>query len=105
MCGMSMPAFDTARFQDTLSEGGFTPVQAKSLLRAVSDVTDHLPSSDTLAAFKSDVRAEIAAVRSELSKSLSDQTWKMAQMVFAAVLLNAAVVAGVGLAVYNAVKP
>lgn len=119
---MTAPAFDTSRFQDSLSEAGIRPREARGILSAVSDATEHLPSVDVLAAFKSDVRAElagiraelkteiaavrveVAAVRADLAKSLEDQTWKRAQMVFGAFLLNAAAIAGVGLAIYNAVR-
>lgn len=108
---MDAPSFDTARFQETLSEGGFSAAQAKSLTRAVSDATLHLPSTDALAAFKAELQGEIAAIRTELAglrsdlfKALNEQARWTATLVFGAVLLNGAVVAGVGLALFNALK-
>lgn len=119
---MDAPSFDTAKFQETLSEGGFSSTQAKSLTRAVADATVHLPSVDGLTAFKADLRADMAAIRVDLAelrselkaevaqlradvfKALGEQARWTATLVFGAVLLNAAVVAGVGLALYNALK-
>jgi len=100
------PTFDTALIQDTLTgEGRFTPEQARSLTRALSLATTHLPSRDGLETFKADVRAGLEAVRRDLADKLTEQTWRVLQIVLAAVVLNALVVAGTGLALYNALKP
>ena len=97
-------------------------MQAKSLTKAVAVATGHLPSTDALAAFKADVRqsiadlrtemhselgkvrTEIGALRADVFKALNEQARWTATLVFGAVLLNAAVVAGVGLALYNGLK-
>lgn len=112
---MDMPAFDTACFQDTRNEGGFSLVQAKSLTKAFVDATGHLPSVDALATFKAEVRQSLAELRTELKgeiavlkadvfKALNEQARGTPTLVFGAGLLNAAVVGGVGLALSNALK-
>lgn len=108
---MAVPAFDTSRFHETLAEAGVVPNHARAILRAVSDAVEHLPSADALAAFKADVRAEIAdvrteigAVRAEVARSLTDQTWKLAQLVFGAVVLNIVAMASIAIALWNALR-
>ena len=93
------PPFDTARFQETLvSDGAFTDGQARVLTRAMSDATAHVPSRDRLDQLEFKLQTLI-------SDRLSDQTWKVTQLVVTAVLFNALVVAGAAIAVYNAVRP
>lgn len=94
-----VPAFDTARFQDTLvSEAVFTEGQARVLTRAMVDATGHLPSSAGMDQFKAEMRALI-------NEKFADQTWKVVQIIGAAVLVNALLFAGVAIGLYNALKP
>ena len=113
---MDAPAFDTSRFQDTLSEAGIPLAHARAITRAVVDVTGHLPSTDALAAFKAELRAEISELRTELKteiaglradmhKALADQARWTVGVILGALLVNVGAMAGIGLALYNALKP
>ena len=95
-----MTAFDTAQVQDLLTEAGegaFSPTQARRLTRALSAATEHVPSRDGLDSFQ-------ARVMEGVSSKLNEQTRWVAGLIFGVFLLNALTIAGVGLALYNALR-
>ena len=66
-------AFDTLRFSETLTAGGFSPLQAKAVAQAFADATgQELATKADLREVRADIRevkADIAAVRAETRES------------------------------------
>ena len=95
-----MTAFDTAHVQELLTEAGegaFTPTQARRITRALNAATEHVPSREGLDGLQSRIMESVAT-------KLNEQTRWVAGLIFGGSLLNALAIAGVGLALYNALR-
>ena len=78
-------AFDTPKFVERLEGGGFTHAQAKAAAEAFADATGQEPATKTdLTAVRADLKAEAAAIRSELRELELRMTIKLGGLNMAA---------------------